>query len=32
MAIKAWKEMLDSERAGGITLAELDVWKAEFGA
>lgn len=32
MAIKTWKEMLDSERAGVITPAELDVWKAEFGA
>ena len=32
MAIKAWKEMLDSERAEEIAPTELDVWKAEFGA
>lgn len=31
-AIKAWKDMLDSAKAGEITLAELDTWKAEFGA
>ena len=31
MAIRAWKEMLDSAKAGEITLAELDTWKVEFG-
>ena len=30
-ALKAWKKMLDSEKAGEITLEELDEWKAEFG-
>lgn len=30
-ALRAWKGMLDSEKAGEITLAELDAWKAEFG-
>lgn len=32
MAIKAWKEMLDSDKAGEITPVELDAWKAGFGA
>lgn len=31
-AIKMWKDMLDSAKAGEITLAELDTWKAEFDA
>lgn len=30
-SIKAWKDVLDSEKAGEITPAELDAWKAEFG-
>lgn len=31
-AIKAWKDVLDSAKAGEITREELDAWKAEFGA
>lgn len=31
MVIKAWKEMLDSEKSGEITPAEYESWKAEFG-
>lgn len=31
-AIKAWKGVLDSAKAGDITKAELESWKAEFGA
>lgn len=30
-ALKAWKGMLDSEKAGEITSDELDKWKATFG-
>lgn len=30
-AIKAWKDVLDSEKAGEINPAELDSWKAGFG-
>ena len=30
-AIKAWKDVLDSEKAGEINPAELDAWKAGFG-
>lgn len=32
IAIRAWKEMLDSVKAGEVTPEELDAWKAEFGA
>ncbi len=32
VALKAWKGVLDSAKAGEITSAELDAWKAEFGA
>ncbi|WP_314039944.1 helix-turn-helix domain-containing protein [Slackia exigua] len=31
VALKAWKEMLDSEKSGEITPAEYESWKAEFG-
>lgn len=31
-ALKAWKKMLDSQKAGEITPEELDEWKAEFGS
>ena len=30
-AIKTWKEMLDSEKSGEITLVEFESWKTEFG-
>lgn len=31
-ALKQWKKMADSEKSGEITAADLDRWKAEFGA
>ena len=30
-AIKAWKDVLDSEKSGEITPVEYESWKAEFG-
>jgi transcriptional regulator with XRE-family HTH domain len=30
-ALKSWKKMLDSEKAGELTSEELDEWKATFG-
>ncbi|MDP9834952.1 hypothetical protein [Gleimia europaea] len=31
-ALKRWKKMANAENSGEITAADLDRWKAEFGA